>query len=274
MIFTVSVDVEEIPLKDNKNDYSTVNEGIPLLLDLFDELNISSTLFVTKNVAEDATDSVLEAAKHNHEIACHGEHGRLLDPEGHKYDYANVKRATETITGYLKITPVGFRAPFHKVNEETLTALIKLGYKYDSSVTPSSRLLDRLLLPKAPRTPYEPCLKNLCKNGSSSLVEIPISSLPIANIPLGLSYMRLLGLQFFKFFFSNMRQDVVMLYMHTYDLFPLPRNSYLPARFKLMYKIGDGFKSLKGFLAYVSETFSPKFICAREVLENLRPNDD
>jgi peptidoglycan/xylan/chitin deacetylase (PgdA/CDA1 family) len=273
MIFTVSVDVEEIPLKGNSNDYTSVVDGVPLLLDLFDDLGVSSTFFVTKDVAKDATDTILEAARCNHEIACHGEHGRLLDSETLKYDYGNIKRATETITNYLNLVPVGFRAPFHKVDEATLKALIKLGYKYDSSVTPSSRLLDRHFLPNAPKTPYNPCLEDLCRNGSSPIVEIPISSLPVANIPLGLSYMRLLGLRFFKFFFQNMRQDIVMLYLHTYDLFSLPSNSYLPARFKLMYKVGDGFKSLKGFLWYVSETFSPKFISAKEVLEHLHTND-
>jgi len=269
MIFVVSVDVEEIPLKGHVIDYSTVVNGVPLLLDLFHDLAIPATFFVTRNAAKNATDTITEIAKHNHEIACHGEH---LDPmcfQSAENEHACIKSATETIIEYVSVVPVGFRAPFNRINEETLRALIKLGYKYDSSVMPSSKLLSKYYYPKAPKAPYKPSLDDLCKSDSFPLVEIPICTLPVTKVPLGLSYMKLLGLNFFRLFLSNLRQEIVMFYLHTYDLFSLPSHMDLPLHFRLMYKKANGFEVLKHFLAYVSKTFTPKYISARGVLEYL-----
>ena len=273
MKFVVSVDVEEIPLKGHVIDYSTVVEGVPLLLDLFHDLAIPATFFVTRNVAKNATDAITEIAKHDHEIACHGEH---LDPmcfQSAENQHACIKSATETITEYVNVVPVGFRAPFNRINGETLRALVELGYKYDSSVVPSSRLLSRYYYPKAPKTPYNPSLNDICKSGSLLLLEIPIYTLPVTKVPLGLSYMKLLGLDFFRLFLINLKQDIVMFYLHTYDPFSLPSHMDLPLHFRLMYKRANGFEVLKDFLVYVSETLSPKYICAREVLNHLRTTE-
>jgi hypothetical protein len=269
LIFVVSVDVEEIPMKGHINDYSTVIQGIPLLVDLFREFGISSTFFVTSNVAKDTTDTVRELAKHNHEIACHGDHLTPLDFQNDKTQYANLKSATETIEDHLNVVLEGFRAPFNRVDDATLRALIKLGYKYDSSVMPSSRLLSKYYYPEAPKDPYNPSLNNPYKKGSSPILEIPISTLPIAKVPLGLSYMRLMGLSLFKFLFSQTRQDIVSFYLHTYDLFSLPKNMDLPLRFRLISKSRPGFDLLRGFLTYVSETFTPEYLSAKEALNHL-----
>lgn len=272
MIFVVSVDVEEIPLKGKINDYSTVVQGIPLLIDLFHDLGISSTFFVTSNVTRDSNDVIRELAKKNHEIACHGDHLSPLDFQNAANQYASIKSATETIREYINIVPEGFRAPFNRINEETLEALIKLGYKYDSSVMPSFRLLSKNYSPKAPKDPYNPSLTDVFKKGSSAIMEIPIYTLPVTKIPFGLSYMRLLGLSVYKFLFSHVKQDIVTFYLHTYDLFSLPKNMDLPLRFRLVSKSQPGFKMLREFLTYVSETFNPKYMCAREVLTHLQTN--
>lgn len=269
MIFVVSVDVEEIPLKGHINDYSTVVQGVPLLLDLFHEFGISSTFFVTSNVAKDTAHIIRELAKHDHEIACHGDHLTPLDFQNWATQYASLKSATETIQEHLNVVLEGFRAPFNRVNDATLRALIKLGYKYDSSVMPSSRLLSKNYYPEAPKDPYNPSLNNPYEKGASPILEMPISTLPLAKVPLGLSYMRLMGLSVFKFLFSQARQDIVTFYLHTYDLFSLPKNMDLPLRFRLISKSRPGFDLLRGFLAYVSETFAPEYLSAKEALNHL-----
>lgn len=272
MIFVVSVDVEEIPLKGHVIDYSTVVKGVPVLLDLFHDLAIPATFFVTRNAAKNAPDTITEIVKRNHEVACHGEH---LDPtcfQSAEKQHACIKSATETIIEYVRVVPVGFRAPFNRINEETIKALIKLGYQYDSSVMPSSKLLSRYYYPKAPKAPYKLSLDDLCQSGSFPLVEIPICTLPVTKVPLGLSYLKLLGLNFFRLFLANFKQEIVMFYLHTYDLFSLPSHMDLPLHFRLMYKRANGFEVLKNFLAYVSEAFAPKYVSARRVLEYLDAN--
>ncbi|MDH5378749.1 MAG: polysaccharide deacetylase family protein, partial [Gammaproteobacteria bacterium] len=74
-----TVDVESIPLKNGTKDYSSVIDGIPLLLDLFKEFDISSTFFLTSDVAENTACTIKEVIKRGHEIACHGAEHQLLD---------------------------------------------------------------------------------------------------------------------------------------------------------------------------------------------------
>lgn len=266
-MFIVSVDVEEIRLRNGGKDFSTINNGVPLLLDLLDEFGIRATFFVTGEAAKGATDILQEVVDRKHEIGCHG-----YESDGQPI--FRIEEETKRINHYLKVIPEGFRAHLFDINEDRLRSLVRLGYKYDSSVVPSSKVLNQHYLPKAPRTPYHPSLHNICQWGESPIVEIPIYTLPILGLPLGLSYVTLFGLKVYKYFLSNLDQEVVTLYLHPYDLFALHPLANVSFTFKLMHKRADGKgqEVLRGLLEYF-ETFSPKYICAREVL-NYVPEGD
>ena len=256
--FIISVDVEGIPLRDSGIDYSSIINGVPLLLDLFNEFNVCSTFFVTSDAAENTPRVLREVVKREHEIGCHA-----YGSQG----YADLRGATDAINEHLNVSPIGFRAHRHKINGKTLVSLSRLGYKYDSSIVSSSRLFNNQYYPKAPKTPYHPSLNNICEEGSCSLIEIPISALPIIRLPIGLSYIKLFGLNLYKLFLSRLNQEIVTMYLHPYDLFPMPSNVDAPLDFIVAHKRRTkGFEVLQGLLEYLEEKFSPTYIRAQEML--------
>jgi hypothetical protein len=265
-----TVDVESIPLKNGTKDYSSIIEGIPLLLDLFKEFSVFSTFFLTSDVVENTAYMIREVAKRGHEIGCHGAEHQLLNLDDRDQQFKNIERATEAIRENLHIAPIGFRAPANKVNEKTLDVLMELGYRYDSSVVPSFRILRKYYFPKAPQMPYQPSIYNISEKGQSSIIEIPISVLPRMKLPLVFSYMLLFGLDLFKFFLSSTDQSIMTFVMHTYDLFLLPDQVDASLGAKILYKKGKGkrYTMLRDLLEFLERRFCPTYICAREVLEH------
>jgi hypothetical protein len=271
-----TVDVESIPLKDGTKSYSSVIDGIPILLDLFKEFNVSSTFFLTSDVVENATCAIREVIESGHEIACHGAEHQLLNLKDRNQQLENIKRATVAIRENLRVAPIGFRAPVNKVNEKTLSVLTELGYKYDSSVVPSFRVFRKSFFPKAPQMPYRPSIHDICEKGYSPIVEIPISVLPRIKLPLAFSYMLLIGMDLFKFFLSSTDQDIMTFVVHTYDLFLLPDQVDTSLGIRLLYMKGKGKRQvmLRDLFEFFETRFSPTYICAREVLNHVLANEN
>ena len=275
-----TVDVEGMPLENGGFDYSSVVDGVPLLLDLFKEFDVCSTFFLTSDVAENTSDTVKEVIKLGHEIACHGFEHQLLDLNSRDEQLKNIKKATEIIDENLHVSPIGFRAPVNKVNEKTLAVLAELGYKYDSSVAPSSRILNKYYFPKAPRTPYWPSVNDIGLRGRSPILEVPLSVLPWIKLPVGLSYMMLFGLDFYKFLLSRVDQKIVVVFLHPYDLFVLPKRTNFEVieqktLFKLLYKKGKGkgYLILRELLEFIERRVCPTYICARAVLSHVSADE-
>jgi hypothetical protein len=279
--FVFTVDVEGMPLKSGSFDYSSIVNGIPQLLDLFREYGVKSTFFLTSDVAENVADTIKEVISRGHEIACHGFEHRLLNLNSREEQFRYIKEATEIIGENIHITPIGFRAPVNKVNEKTLGVLAELSYKYDSSVAPSSRILNKYSIPNAPLTPYRPSMSNLSQRGESPVVEIPLSSLPWTGIPVRLSYIMLFGLDFFKFFLPKLKQNIVLILLHPYELFPLPnRTNFQVIEYRRIFRLlygkekNRGWAILRELLEFVENRFHAKHICAKEVLAIFENNAD
>jgi len=278
--FVFTVDVEGMPLENGSFDYSSVIDGIPLLLDFFKEFNVCSTFFLTSDVAENTTDTIKEVIKHGHEIACHGFEHQLLDLNSRNEQFKNIKRATEIIDENLHISPIGFRAPVNRINEKTLRVLADLGYKYDSSVAPSSKIMNKYYFPRAPRTPYWPSMNDIGRRGDSPILEIPLSVLPLVKLPVGLSYIMLFGLGFYKFFLSKIDQKIVTVFLHPYDLFALPdQTNFRVIEQKRVFTFlsrkgkGKGFLILRELLEFIERKFSPTYICAKAVLNQFSADE-
>jgi hypothetical protein len=268
MIIVLTVDVEGMPLKNGNWDYSTVVEGIPLLLGLFDEFGIHSTFFVSSDTAEKATEVLKQIPRRGHEVGCHGYNHQALSLKDQKNQYVTLKKATRTISSLLDLTLAGFRAPFCRIGETTLPVLIKLAYRYDSSVVPSPRIYSRHYYPNAPSEPYTPSLNHIDRVGQSPIIEIPISTLPIVGLPLGLSYLMLFGLGFYKSLLLTLDQEIMTMYLHNYDFYPVPSNAKVSSHFKLPYLRSKEkrIQMFRGLLEFLEARFSPTFVLARETL--------
>jgi len=164
-----------------------LEEGMPILLDLYAKYNVKSTFFFTAYIAKLSPEIVRMIVKDGHEVASHGkshekEYGFDVMPlamQKEHLDYS--KRLLEDISGKEVIS---FRAPALRVNNDTVRALIETGFRYDSSVA-SQRFdffmsfggLKKLNWLTAPRLSYRVAEDNFFRRGQSPLIEIPLTAL-------------------------------------------------------------------------------------------------
>lgn len=164
-----------------------LREGMPILLEIYNEFNIKSTFYFTGYIAKLLPEVVKMILKDGHEVASHGkshlpENGFDVMPfEKQKRHLEETKKLLEDISGQEVIS---FRAPALRVNGDTARALIETGHKIDSSVA-SQRFdfflsfggTNKLKWLTSPRLPYKVDINNIFKKGDSDLVEIPLSAL-------------------------------------------------------------------------------------------------
>ncbi len=164
-----------------------LNEGMPLLLELYRKHGIRCTFFFTGYIAEKFPGVVRMVLPDGHEVGCHGfshevHHGfDVLRPEEQVEHLRRAKGVLEDIAG---VEVSSFRAPALRVNRHTPAALIETGFKIDSSV--ASQRFDaflsfggqqKLRWIGAPRRPYRTRPDDLTRPGTGPLVEVPLSAL-------------------------------------------------------------------------------------------------
>ena len=164
-----------------------LKEGMPILLDIYNEFNIKCTFFYTGHIAKLFPEIVRMIIKDGHEVASHGkshlpENGfDVMSFEKQKRHLAYSKKLLEDISGQEVIS---FRAPALRTNKDTARALIETGYRIDSSV--ASQRFDFFLSfgsknkfkwLAAPRLPYKVDPENIFKKGDSNLIEVPLTAL-------------------------------------------------------------------------------------------------
>lgn len=186
----MTVDVECFSFETNSYDYEGIpnrihKEALPRLLDLFDKYNVKATFFFTGRFAELSPESVELVFSRGHEIGCHGySHESFFDEMGFDEQAENLVKSKTIIEQITGKTIVSFRAPALRVNADTVKALEKAGFKYDSSV--ASQRFDALLTTGARRKlawffanrrPYRMSYDGPFRAGESKVVEVPVSAL-------------------------------------------------------------------------------------------------
>lgn len=171
----VTIDVEDWP-------QSTWDRSLPLteraaantyrLLDVLDEEQARTTMFVLGKFAERFPEAVREIQARGHEVACHG-YGHLeiftQTPDAFAEDVHRAKGLLEDLTG---TAVVGYRAPDFSVVADSLWALDVLaeqGFRYDTSIFPVQR--PRYGIPDWPDVPVRVRLPS-----GAALVEFPVAT--------------------------------------------------------------------------------------------------
>lgn len=167
--------------------YLVLTQGMPRLLELYARYDIKTTFFFTGYIAKLYPEVVRMIIPYGHEIGSHGLTHKVdqafdLLPLDVQIEHLKTSKAIlEDISGR---EVVSFRAPAARVNNNVVVALIEAGFKIDSSI--SSQRLDMFLsfgsLKKlnwlaTPRKPYFCKPDNVFRQGSSPILEIPISAL-------------------------------------------------------------------------------------------------
>lgn len=205
-------------------------KGILRLLELFREVEVKTTFFVTGRMAQRHASVLKEVRNDGHEIACHGLSHLKNEFLGEEHEQRRrIEKSTRIIEDSIGERPQGFRAPCLRVNEATLRSLEKSGYIYDSSVV-STFIPGYYGFLAAPSRPYHPSFSRVTDRGSASLIEIPISVNPFLPLPLSAAWLRNLGSSWAKLGIkANFAIGTpVVLYVHPRDVLSLPRVNGVP----------------------------------------------
>jgi peptidoglycan-N-acetylglucosamine deacetylase len=182
---------------------------IPRALSIFESFDVKVSFFV---VGQDALidqnkGSLRSIAIKGHEIC---NHSFSHEPWLHLYPTQKVEeeidKAEEAIENATGVPPVGFRGPGYCLSADVLRVLARRGYLFDASTLPSflgplgrayyfmrSRLdhvqrQQRQMLFGSLKDGLRPIDPYLWQIGETSLLEIPVTTLPGLRIPFHLSY--------------------------------------------------------------------------------------
>jgi hypothetical protein len=187
---------------------------VPRVLSFLEERDLKITFFIVGQDAALAKNhtAIRSIASAGHEIGNHSFHH---DPWLHLYTEDQIEtelaRAEEYIDGVTSQKPVGFRGPGYSLSGATIQALTRRGYLYDASTLPTflgplarayyfmttknlsgdeKRQRQKLFGPF--RNGFQPIrpYKWQVDGGSSndSLIEIPVTTMPIFRVPFHMSY--------------------------------------------------------------------------------------
>jgi len=167
-------------------------DGLPALLDLYDEFGVKATFFYIANFARNCPEIVRMVQARGHEIACHGlthRHDLAFDTMDYDTQLEHLKTAKAILEDIAGEEVCSFRSPALRVNRDTPGALMEAGFRFDSSVAPQRMDMFMSLGSKgklqwfgAPRAPYVTRADNLARKGDSSITEIPVSSFGLPYI--------------------------------------------------------------------------------------------
>jgi peptidoglycan/xylan/chitin deacetylase (PgdA/CDA1 family) len=212
----LSIDVEK-----RENQENQPFEGVEKLdniLNIFRKHHLKSTLFVTGEVLEKYPGLIKKWAN-EHEIGCHNYYHIPLDKLGLIEREKQIVDFIGLYKNNFNESPKGFRSPRNIVDNEQFSILEKYGFLYDASVFP--RYPWRLKKyegynGRAPFLPYYPSKEDYRKRGNAKIFEIPESTAPF-NIPLVGTWIRRMGISFFKLLFKLKKPGFISFSMHSWD---------------------------------------------------------
>ena len=128
----ISVDVEQ-DCPPYLSSWRGVEEGLPRLLQLFEEEGVKATLFATGETYQKYPALMRKALEAGHELAVHGYRHERLDKLPQEDAARAVEKATAAAEKVIGSRPVSFRAPNLQMPRTLYPVLSRLGYRYDSS---------------------------------------------------------------------------------------------------------------------------------------------
>ena len=169
-----------------------LTQGMPRLLDLYEQYGVKATFFFTGHIAEICPELVKMAHAKGHEIGSHGlthEVSQAIDTLSYKEQVRHLKESKAILEGIIGEEVVSFRSPAARVNKTFPMAMQEAGFKIDSSV--SSQRMDMFMSFGvankmnwliAPRKAYFVDENNIFRKGKSDILEVPISALVLPYI--------------------------------------------------------------------------------------------
>ncbi|MEZ5306232.1 MAG: polysaccharide deacetylase family protein [Pyrinomonadaceae bacterium] len=206
---------------------SYIDTFVPRVLEFLANRDLSITFFIVGQDAEleKNRESLKLLSQNGHEI---GNHSFRHEPWLHLYSLDELEHEFEqTENALAKICdskPVGFRGPGYSLSPTVLDVLIRRGYEYDCSTLPTyiAPLARAYYFFKSPEMSdeekekrkklfgkfsdgFQPLKSYRWRNGADSIIEIPVTTLPLFKTPIHASYViylatfsRFLALQYWR----------------------------------------------------------------------------
>jgi len=237
----LSVDVEDwyqglevIPIEDWSHFENRIWMGLTRLLDLLEETKTKATFFVLGYLAEEFPEVVKEIHKRGYEIGTHGYSHKLIYKQDVEEFAKELKRSINILEEITGNRPLGFRAPFFSITQDSIWAfdvLISEGLVYDSSIFPVWNY--RYGIPSYQRLPHK-----IQPSNGKEILEFPMSTLRHCglNLPMcGGAYFRILPYSYTKWGISQLNKlgIPVVFYIHPWELDVEQPRIKLPKRISL-----------------------------------------
>lgn len=204
------------------NEHHILKDPVKIeeILSALNSLGIKITAFTVGKMFEQFPETIEIFEKYNCEFEPHSYSHNFNNPDS-EYE---IEKAQIAYFTYFKKDPKGYRAPRGKISDAGIKLLEKHGFLYDSSIFPS-------YFPNPFR--YLFSNKQIHYFGDSKILEIPFTSVTPFRLTLSISYIKLLGI---NFFLSTPLPDVICFGSHLHD-FIHNENSFamLPFFWKLIY---------------------------------------
>lgn len=140
---TLSFDIEDwfqvesmkskFPIKSWEHQDLRVVESTQKILDLLGKHQVQGTFFILGWIAEKVPGLIEKIYKSGHEIASHGYSHKLNYKMTHDELFEDLKYSKKLLEDITGETVYGYRAPTFSINDDVVRALVKIGYRYDSS---------------------------------------------------------------------------------------------------------------------------------------------
>jgi len=142
---SISIDSE----KDLHSDsYVGITSGMKRIVKLLDKNEIKATFFITGDVLSKYPRVFKDLKRKEHEIGIHGYTHRRFDSLPFDEKEEEIKKSVNIYRKIFRNNPLGFRAPQHSIDKDTIKLLEKYGFKYDSSICSWNVMLLRHLFKK------------------------------------------------------------------------------------------------------------------------------
>lgn len=236
-----------------------VKMGLPKIFEILNQYHAPATLFVSGEIIP-YIQNELELSIHNQfEIASHGfTHCRMPELSGAEIveELAKSKFVLEAATGQEIL---GFRAPQARIPEGLYSYLNQTGYRYDSSVF-AGKMPTRFNNENVPNSPYL----------QENIWEIPVNSLPLIPLPMGLLWIDLFNLLLIRSLTAiSPLPNFVQVYMHPFDFIPAYSvdTVSIPSGAKLWYtrRQGSALQTLNHLLSWLKK-LGYTFVTAGELI--------
>lgn len=207
---TLCIDVEAFDLPNDfgrgiskDKMYQISLQGLNLLYEILERLNIKTTFFVTKDMVEMFPEEIAHLALNGHEIALHSV---FNDMESEEKMLRELKEQKAFIEKAINQKIFGHRS--HKFLPISLRKLEEIGLLYDNSLHPTY-VPGRYCNIFSSRELYK----------EDGIVEVPVTVTPLFRFPFSSFWFRILKVFYAKLCsqFTYFNQDYINIYFHSWE---------------------------------------------------------